>query len=295
MRITLIKASVLLMFVMSSSAFPKETLALVISSFDNPFFVTMKEGAEQQAKKMGYRLIVLDSQNDPAKELAIVEDLLTRQIEAILLNPTDSIASSASVRAANRLSIPLITLDRKVKNGEVVSHIASDNILGGELAAKYISDRLGLGAEVVQLEGLPGASASVERGQGFISMASQLGLKVVSSQVANFDRSAGLNVMENMLVAHPSLQAVFAQNDEMALGAARAINSSGRKILIIGFDGTEEGLEAVNRKEIAATIAQQPSLIGEKAVKTVHSYFNAENVKEVVPVPLKLITVSFNR
>ncbi|MCM5510007.1 MULTISPECIES: ribose ABC transporter substrate-binding protein RbsB [Vibrio] len=274
----------------ASFAQAQETLALVISSLNNPFFVTMKEGAEQRANQLGYRLIVLDSHNDPAKELAIVEDLLVRQVDALLLNPTDSDASSASVRAANRASVPVFTLDRTVSHGEVVSHIASDNVRGGYLAGQFLAEQLGHGASVVQLEGLPGTSAARERGQGFISAAEQLEFEVLGSQPADFDRSKGLSVMENLLVSYPEVQAVFAQNDEMALGASRAVMAAQKSVIIIGFDGTEEGIKAVSEKIIHATIAQQPKLLGSTAVSTVQRFMMNHSVDTYIPVELKLIT-----
>ncbi|MGY2498758.1 substrate-binding domain-containing protein, partial [Klebsiella pneumoniae] len=105
---------------------------MVVSTLNNPFFVTMKEGAEAKAKELGYELVVLDSQNDPAKELANVEDLTVRKVSAILINPTDSDAVGNAIRLANRAAIPVLTLDRGADQGEVKAHIASDNVAGGK-------------------------------------------------------------------------------------------------------------------------------------------------------------------
>lgn len=104
-------------------------IGLVISTQNNPFFVTLKEGAEGKAKDLGDELIVLDSQNDPSKELANVEDLLVKGIDVLLINPTDSDAVVSAVRAANRQKVPVVTLDRAANKGKVVSHVASDNVL----------------------------------------------------------------------------------------------------------------------------------------------------------------------
>jgi ribose transport system substrate-binding protein len=286
---TLISAAVLSAS-FSTTASAQDTMAMVVSTLNNPFFVTMKEGAEAKAKELGYNLIVLDSQNDPSKELSNIEDLTVRGVKAILINPTDSDAVSNAIRMANRSNIPVLTLDRGASRGEVVSHIASDNVAGGEMAGKYIMEKVGEKARVIQLEGIAGTSAARERGQGFMQAVDTYKMDLLSSQPADFDRTKGLNVMENLLAANPDVQAVFAQNDEMALGALRAIQASGKDILIVGFDGTEDGLAAVKRGKLGATIAQQPDLIGALGVETAAKVLKGESVEKSIPVPLKVVT-----
>ena len=276
----------------SATVMAQDTIAMVVSTLNNPFFVTMKEGAEAKAKTLGYKLIVLDSQNDPSKELANIEDLTVRGVKAILINPTDSDAVSNAIRMANRANIPVITLDRGASRGKVVSHIASDNVAGGEMAGKYISDTIGANAKVIQLEGIAGTSAARERGQGFMQAVASNKMNLLASQPADFDRTKGLNVMENMLAANPDVQAVFAQNDEMALGALRAVQASGKDVLIVGFDGTKDGIAAVNRGILGATIAQQPALIGALGVETADKVLKGQSVEKSISVPLKVITKS---
>lgn len=292
-KLTLLLVAALLSSTASISAFAtqsKPTLAIVLSTLNNPFFVTMKEGAENKAKELGYELIVLDSQNDPSKELSNVEDMTVRGVNAILINPTDSLAVSNAIRMANRSGIPVLTLDRAAVRGDVVSHIASDNVQGAKMAGQYIIDIIGENAKVVQLEGIPGTSAARERGEGFMASVNSSKMALLSSQAADFDRAKGLNVMENMLAANPDMQAVFAQNDEMALGALRAVQASGKNIIIVGFDGTEDGIAAVKRGKLAATIAQQPALIGEKGVEIADKMLKGQAVEKSIPVPLKVIS-----
>ncbi|WP_230409124.1 ribose ABC transporter substrate-binding protein RbsB [Zooshikella harenae] len=269
----------------------KPKLALVISTLNNPFFVTLKDGAEQKANALGYELLVLDSQNDPAKELANVEDLTVKKVAAILINPTDSSAVVNAIRVANQAKIPVITLDRGANGGEVSSHVASDNVAGGELAGNYIAEKLGAGAKVIQLQGIPGTSAARDRGEGFNKAAEAKHLAVLASQPADFDRTKGLNVMENLLEANKDVQAVFAQNDEMALGAIKAIEAAQRDVLVVGFDGTDEGVNAVKSGSLAGTVAQQPALIGEKGIEIAAKVLKGETVDPSISVPLKLITL----
>ncbi|WP_107850479.1 ribose ABC transporter substrate-binding protein RbsB [Oceanimonas marisflavi] len=290
-KLTTMLSAALVSATMTAGAYAQDTLALVISTLNNPFFVTMKEGAEQKAAELGYNLIVLDSQNDPAKELANVEDLNVRGAKVLLINPTDSDAVTNAIRLANRAGLPVLTLDRAASRGEVVSHIASDNVAGGKMAGDFIAGQAGENAKVIQLEGIAGTSAARERGEGFAHAVSEHGFNLLASQPADFDRTKGLNVMENLLTGNPDVQAVFAQNDEMALGALRALQAANKKdVLIVGFDGTQDGIKAVEGGRLAATIAQQPGEIGAIAVETADRVLKGETVADHIPVPLQVIS-----
>lgn len=285
-----LKLTLLAAALSASLAQAQDTLALVVSTQDNPFFVTLKEGAENKAKELGYQLLVLDSQNDPAKELANVEDVTVRGAKILLINPTDSDAVGNAIAIANGKNLPVITLDRAANKGDVVAHIASDNTAGGEMAGNFLAEKLGKEAKIIQLEGIAGTSAARERGAGFAKAAEAHGFKVLASQPADFDRTKGLNVMENLLTAQPEVQGVFAQNDEMALGALRALQAAGKKAVLVGFDGTDDGMAAVKSGKMAATIAQQPDMIGAIGVQTADKVLKGETVEKSIPVELKIIT-----
>ncbi|EPN0629819.1 ribose ABC transporter substrate-binding protein RbsB [Yersinia enterocolitica] len=275
----------------SANALAKDTIALVVSTLNNPFFVSMKDGAQKEADKLGYNLVILDSQNNPAKELANVQDLTVRGTKLLLINPTDSDAVGNAVKMANQANIPVITLDRLANAGTVVSHVASDNRFGGKMAGDYIAKKVGSDAKVIQLEGIAGASAARERGEGFKQSMGKNKFQLLASQPADFDRTKGLNVMQNLLTAHPDVQAVFAQNDEMALGALRALQTAGKTdVLVVGFDGTDDGIKAVESGKMGATIAQRPDQIGVIGVQTADKVLKGEKVQAVIPVDLKLVT-----
>ncbi|MEJ6466892.1 ribose ABC transporter substrate-binding protein RbsB [Fusobacterium ulcerans] len=279
----------LLVAVSSAASAAGEKIGLVVSTQNNPFFVTLKEGAVKKANELGYELIVLDSQNDPSKELGNVEDLLVKGVDVLLINPTDSDAVVSSVRAANRSKVPVVTLDRAANGGKVVSHVASDNVLGGEVAGNYIVEKLGGKGKVVELEGIPGTTAARDRGEGF-NKAIAGKLDVVAKQAADFDRTKGLTVMENILQAQPEINAVFAHNDEMALGALKAIESSGRKnVIVVGFDATDDAVAAVKDGKLSATVAQKPAEIGAIGVEVADKIIKKQPVQENVPVALELI------
>ena len=268
----------------------KATIGLVISTLNNPFFVDLKDGAQAKADELGAKLIVLDSQDDSAIEMSNVEDLITQKVDLILINPTDSDAVGNAVAAANKAGIPVVTLDRSANSGDVVAHIASDNVAGGKMAGEFIIEKLGGKGKVVELEGVPGTSAARDRGQGFNDAIKGSSIEVVARQTANFDRAQGLSVMENILQAQPEIDAVFAHNDEMALGALEAIKASGRDIMIVVFDATDDAVKAVNEGFMAATVQQLPKEIGGKGVDIAMKVLAGEKVDSYIPVDLQLVT-----
>lgn len=265
------------------------TIGLAISTLNNPFFVDLEAGAKAKAQELGVTLVTLDSQDDSATEMSNVEDLISQGVDIIMINPTDSDAVKSAVEAANKANIPVITLDRGANGGEVVSHIASDNVAGGKLAGEYVIELLGGKGKVVELEGIPGASAARDRGQGFNEAISGTDIEVVAKQTANFDRAEGLTVMENILQAQPEIDAVFAHNDEMALGAIEAIKASKRDILVVGFDATDDAKAAVESGEMAATVEQLPKEIGSMGVEAAVKILNGEQVESMMPVDLQLV------
>lgn len=262
-----------------------------ISTLNNPFFVSLEEGINNLAEENGTKIKSLDAQNDTAKQTNDVDDLIQQGVDILLINPVDSSAITPAVESANAKGIPVITIDRSSESGKILALVASDNVEGGEIAAEYIKQISGENVETVQLEGVPGASASRERGKGFMNIAEE-SLNVIDSQTANFDRAEGLTVMENMLQANPSIKAVFAQNDEMALGAIEAIKAAGLSgsIQVVGFDGTEDGINSVKAGVLSATVAQQPEEMGRLALQAAFDHFAGITIDEYIPSPLELIT-----
>lgn len=267
---------------------------LTISTLNNPFFVTLRDGAQAQAEEMGVNLVVLDSQNDSATEASNIEDLIQRGVDALLINPTDADAVVPSVIKANEAGIPVFTIDRSAAGGEVVSHIASDNVEGGRIAGRYIAEQLNQSGNVVELQGIPGTSAARERGKGFNEIMDEYdGLEVIARQTANFNRTEGLNVFQNILQAHDDIDATFAHNDEMVLGAIQAADQANRleEILFVGFDAIDDALAAIEEGTLAATVAQQPAEMGRLGVETAYNHVvKQQSVEDFIPVPLQLVT-----
>ncbi|NUP83069.1 MAG: substrate-binding domain-containing protein [Nonomuraea sp.] len=274
----------------SSSTNPK--MGLSLSTLNNPFFVQIRSGAQAEAKKLGVDLTVTDAQNDASQQANQLQNFTSSDLGAIIVNPVDSDAASNSVKAADKAKIPVIAVDRGVNKAAVDALVASDNVKGGELAAKTIGDKLGGKGKIVILQGQAGTSAARERAAGFAAgLKAFPGLKVVAQQPADFDRTKGLDVMSNLLQAHPDVQGVIAANDEMALGAIKALGSkAGKSVQVVGFDGTPDGLKAVEGGTLYASVAQQPSQLGRIAVDNALRALQGKKVEETVKVPVKVVT-----
>ena len=260
-----------------------------VSTLNNPFFVTMTEAATAKGQSLGAEVLVVDSSDDTAKQASTIENFIVQGVDLIIINPVDSKAAAASVKTATDAGIPVISVDRSVDGAPVISHIASDNVLGAKLAGEYLISLVGEGAKVAELEGVPGASATNDRGAGF-HQAVDGKLDVAAKQTANFNRAEGVTVMENMLQATPDLKGVFAHNDEMALGAVVAAENRKAEMVVIGFDATDDALKAVQEGKMAATVAQQPGLMGEMAVEYAIKHLSGETIEASIPVPVELVT-----
>ncbi|MFI6376610.1 substrate-binding domain-containing protein [Streptomyces sp. NPDC050546] len=275
-----------------SSAASTPKMGLSLSTLNNPFFVQIRAGAQAEAKKLGVDLTVTDAQNDASQQANQLQNFTSSGLGAIIVNPVDSDAASNSVKAADKADIPVIAVDRVVNNAKLDTLVASDNVAGGELAAKSIGEKLGGKGKIVILQGQAGTSAARERAAGFEKgLKAYPGIQVVAQQPADFDRTKGLDVMSNLLQAHPDVQGVIAANDEMALGAIKALGSkAGKSVSVVGFDGTPDGLKAVEGGTLYASVAQQPSQLGKIAVDNALKALQGKKVEETVKVPVKVVT-----
>ncbi len=264
-------------------------IGLSVSTQNNPFFVSLAEGAEKAAKRAGVPLTVVDASDDASKQVSDIEDLVSKNISVLIVNPVDSDAVTGAVEAAVEKGVQVISVDRVVNGVDIDCQIASDNVAGAQLATRYIVDTLGENVKTAELVGTSGASAAIDRSEGFHNIADKK-LKVVASQTADFDRTKGMSVMENMLQGNSDIQAVFAGNDEMALGAVEAVSGAKKDVLVVGFDATDDALEAIRQGRMGATIAQQPELIGSTAVENAVRLTKGEKIPKEIPVEVTLIT-----
>ncbi|MFC4531335.1 D-ribose ABC transporter substrate-binding protein [Sphaerisporangium dianthi] len=267
-------------------------IGMSISTLNNPYFVQLRKGAEAEAKKLGATLTVTDAQNDASQQVNQVQNFAGQSMKVIILNPVDSDAAAPAVKVAERSSVPVVAVDRGVNNAQVAQTVASDNVAGGKLAAEELAKQLGEKGKVAVLQGVAGTSASRDRGQGFTDgIKAYPGIQVVAQQPADFDRTKGLDVMTNLLQSHPDITGVFAENDEMALGAVKALGAkAGKNVKVVGFDGTPDGVKAIQDGTLAASVAQQPVLLGQQAVQNAVKAANGEKLQATLDVPVKVAT-----
>ncbi|MGW8731767.1 ABC transporter permease/substrate-binding protein [Streptomyces sp. NPDC055808] len=274
----------------SGSGTPK--LGMSLSTLNNPFFVQMKAGAQAEAKAEGVVLTVTDAQNDASQQANQIQNFASSGMKSVIVNPVDSDAVGPSVRGANAAHIPVIAADRGVNKAETATLVASDNAAGGRLAARTLAEKLGGKGRIAVLQGTAGTSVSRERGAGFAEgLKAYPGIEVVARQPADFDRTKGLDVMTNLLQSHPDLTGVFAENDEMALGAVKALGDrAGSAVAVVGFDGTPDGIKAVGAGTLYASVAQQPKEIGRLAVRNAVLAIRGKKPDSAVKVPVKVVT-----
>ncbi|MFD5495580.1 substrate-binding domain-containing protein [Streptomyces sp. NPDC127091] len=275
-----------------SSEAKAQKVGLSVSTLNNPFFVQIREGAQAEARKQGLDLTVTDAQNDASQQANQLQNFTSGGLDAIIVNPVDSDAAGPAVRSANKSDIPVVAVDRGVNKAETSALVASDNVAGGRQGAEALAEKLGGEGTIVILQGQAGTSASRERGSGFAEGLKEYpGIKVVAKQPADFDRTKGLDVMTNLLQAHPDIDGVFAENDEMALGAIKALGSkAGKSVQVVGFDGTPDGLKAVEQGTLYASVAQQPRELGRIAVDNALRAAEGKKIDETVMVPVKVVT-----
>src|SRR5215510_3351567 len=235
------------------------TVALVLKTLNNPFFIDMQKGAQEAAGKAGLHLIVQAAERevDVEKQMQIIENLIQSKVAALCITPSGSKEVVPAIVKANRAGIPVVIVDTRVDGetltnagGKVAAFIGSDNFDGGRLAGEYIVKKLGGKGKVAILEGIPGHETGDSRLKGFHqAVAGSPGIEIVSSQTANWERDQGYNVFQNVLQSHPDVQALFACSDLMALGAVEAIAAAGKtgKVTIVGFDAFSEAREAVKK------------------------------------------------
>lgn len=269
-----------------------DKVALLVSTLNNPFFVDLRDGAQAEAKKLGVDLQVSDAQNDSAKQQDQAQNAQSQGAKAVIINPVDSDAAGPAVAPLLSANLPVISVDRSVTGEKVTSHIASDNVAGGAQAADTLANSMGEKGEVLVLQGIPGAASTRDRGKGFKDRIKKYSnIKVVAEQTANFDRAEALNVATNLLQSHPNATGIYAENDEMALGAIQALGAkAGKEIKVVGFDGTADGMKAIKAGTMAGTIAQQPKELGRSAVAAAVKAIKGQSVPKTEPITVKTVT-----
>ncbi len=227
----------------------------------NPFWAAVEAGAMEKGKELGVEVVVMSppAESDVAAQIAQIEDMIAQGLDGIALAPTDPNALAPVVDAAKAANIPVVFVDTKGTN-EGITFIGTDNDVGAKLAADYICGKIEKGSEVAILQGIITQSTGQARATGAKSGLEGCGLKVVAEQTGEWDRAKGQAAMENIITGNPNIKAVFASNDNMALGAVEALKSAGKlaDVMVVGFDANPDAAASVLAGEMTATVAQAP-------------------------------------
>lgn len=278
------------------------TIALVMKTLNNPFFVDMERGAKEAAQRLGVNLLVQAAERevDVEKQMQIVENLIERKVSALCVTPSGSKEIVPAIAKANQARIPVLIVDTRVDanalraaSAQAATFIGSDNIEGGRIAGRFLAERLAHKGQVAILEGIPGHETGDARLKGFREVIDrEPAMKVVASQNANWERDQGYNVFQNLLQSHPDIQGVFACNDLMALGAVEAIAAAQKagRVLVVGFDATSDAREAIRKGTMAGSVAQHPEAMGRLAVESALAVVRGQPIASEIPVPVELIT-----
>lgn len=273
----------------------KHSIAVVVSTLNNPWFVFLAETAAAKAKALGYEAKIFDSQNNTALESDHFDNIIVSGFDAILFNSTDANGSVANVVKAKAAGIPIFCMDREVNSLDApTSQILSDSYSGAVAIGKYFTQQLNKKGNYVELLGLVGDNNTWARSKGFHSVVDNYPiLKMVAQQSADFDRNKAMEVMESILQAHPDINGVFCGNDAMANGAYQALVSIGKadKVKVFGFDGAEDVITSIGENKIAATGMQFPKVMAETAAIFADEYVKGKrDFPKKIPVAVELVT-----
>ena len=278
------------------------TVALVMKTLNNPFFIDMQNGAVEQAQKSGLSLTIQAAERevDVEKQMQIIENMIQTRVDVICVTPSGSKEIIPAIVKANQANIPVIIVDTRVDSlslaeagGKIATFIGSDNFEGGRIAGEYIAERLNGRGKMAVLEGIPGHETGDARLGGLRkSVDANSGIEIVTSQTANWERNQGFNVFQNIMQSYPGIQALFACNDMMALGAVEAITAAGKtgKIIVVGFDAIGDAREAIRTGKMDGSIAQHPYDMGRLAIENAKKIIDGKTIPSYIPVKIDLIT-----
>ncbi|HUK16599.1 MAG TPA: sugar ABC transporter substrate-binding protein [Bryobacteraceae bacterium] len=262
-------------------------------NLSNEFIVMLNRSMDQRARELGIHLIVNDAQRSAERQVQQVESFIAQKVDAIILNPCEVEASAPAVDKALAAGIPIVNVNSETRTAPT-AFIGSRDEDAGRIAVEYIARRLGSGGNVVMMHGFMGQAAQIKRTQGAHEVLGQTPrLHLLAEQTAEWDRAKGMSLMENWIQSYGDrINAVFAQNDEMAMGALIAIEQAGRKgkIVVVGVDAIADALRAVRDGRLDATVFQDATGQGRAAVETAAKIIRHEPYEKQVLIPFQLVT-----
>lgn len=268
-----------------------KTIGVSLLTRGHIFYRDLEEGLKLEAQKNNYELIITSADWDLGKQISQIEDFISRKVDAIIVSPVDSRGIGSGIDAANRNDIPVFTADIAAEQGNVVSHIASDNVQGGKLAGEFLAKYLDGKGEIAIIN-QPAITSVLDRVQGFKEAISNYPeIKIVADVNGLGVRDRSLQAATDILQAHPELKGIFGINDDSALGALDAVQQYKKNnVVIVGYDATPPAVDAILKDTpLKADVIQYPKMIGEFTITQIKNYFDGKQVPKVVPVQVGMV------
>lgn len=271
----------------------KLTVGVTMLSMQNEFIVNVSDEMEKKAKELGVELITVDAERSALKQIEQVESFIAQKVDVIVMNPCEVEASSPAVTKALAAKIPIINVNSET-TATPSAFVGSDDVESGRIAMKYIAEKLGGKGNVLMMHGYMGQAAQIKREQGAREILKQYpNLKLLAHQTAEWDRAKSMALMENWIQSYgKDINAVFAQNDEMGMGAVKALTDAGLKdkVIVVSIDAIPDALQAVKKGTLNATVFQNAQQQGAKAIETAVKIAKGEAYDKSVLIPFQLVT-----
>lgn len=271
----------------------KVVIGVSMLSMQNEFIVNISDEMQKRAQELGADLIIVDAERSPLKQVEQIESFIAQKVDVIILNPCEYEASSPAVSKAVAANIPIVNVNSATKI-QPTAFVGSNDIESGKIAMKFIAEKLDGTGNVVMIQGLNGQAAQIQREQGAQEVLKEFpNLKLLAQQTAEWDRSKSMNLMQNWIQSYGTkINAVFAQNDEMGLGALKALQDAGMKdkVIVVSIDAIADALQAVNKGNLDATIFQDARKQGAGAVEAAIRIAKGEQVDKELLIPFQLVT-----
>ena len=267
------------------------TIGVTLLTKEHVFYRDLEKGLQETAAEKGFSLVITSGDWDLAKQQGQIENFIVQKVAAIIVCPVNSKGIGPAIEKANTAGIPVFTADIKADGGRVVSHIASDNYLGGKLAGSYLAKALNGKGKVAVID-QPIVESTIERVRGFEEvLRGSPEIQIVAKPNGDGVRDKAMKAAEDLLQGYPDLNGIFGINDDSALGALSAIESAGRKgIVVLGFDAIPEARAAILRdSSLKADVVQNPLQIGQKTIETIDRYLKGETVPPVIPIEVRVV------
>ena len=276
------------------TATQKVTVGVSLLTRTHPFYQDLEAGMRQAATAAGFELLVTAGEFDVARQKDQIQDFIVRKVNAIVVCPCDSKSIGTSIRAANDAGIPVFTADIAclAEGVKVVSHVASDNVAGGRLAAQALAKAIG-GSGKVAIIDHPEVESVIQRVAGFEEeIANYKNIQVVAKLSGHGVKDQAFRTTEDIIQTHPDLTGIFGINDDSALGALAAVEKAGKigRIKIVGFDAVPEAREAIKAGKIDSDVIQRPLEIGQMTIKAIQTYMSGGQVAPTILIPCGLFT-----